>query len=236
MSFLNVNIDHVATLRQARKAKIPDILKAAELAEKAGADGITVHLRHDRRHIQESDVRALKKNVKTKLNLEMSTHPEIVAIALDVKPQWATLVPESPGEVTTQGGLDISGNRKRIAEVTATLKKSGIKVSHFINPEPGTVKLSAELKADFVELHTGIYAVKTGPAQKKELDKLAEAALLAKQSGLSVNAGHDLDYRNVRAVALIKEIDEFSIGFSIIARAVLAGLETAVREMMDLLK
>jgi pyridoxine 5-phosphate synthase len=232
---LGVNIDHVATLRQARRAVEPDPVAAAVLAELGGADGITVHLREDRRHIQDRDVEILRSTVRTHLNLEMAASEEITGIALRVKPDQATLVPEKRQEITTEGGLDVSAGRERLAGVILRLKESGIMVSLFIDPEPESIEISAELGAQAVELHTGAYANARGARKQRELKKLAEAAAQAARSGLAVFAGHGLTYFNILPVTGIGQVEEVNIGHSIISRAVLVGLERAVREMKDLL-
>ncbi len=229
---LGVNIDHVATIRQARLTVEPDPVTAAALAELAGADGITVHLREDRRHIQDRDVRILRQTVMTHLNLEMAPTDEMVAIALDIKPDYVTLVPERREEVTTEGGLDVAGNIQRLSEVVDRLQGAGIPVSMFIDAEPRQIEASATIKALFVELHTGVYAEASGEInRKRELAVLAEGCRLAIASGLRVNAGHGLTYSNVYPVASIEGMEELNIGHTIISRAVLVGLERAVREM-----
>ena len=230
---LGVNIDHIATLRQARRGKEPDVLSAALACEKAGAQGITVHLREDRRHIQDADVYLLKKNLKTKLNLEMAISPEIVKIALDVKPDDVCIVPEKRAELTTEGGLDAANQKAVLKDVVGKLKKAGIKVSLFIDPDVQQVTASSEIGADCVELHTGRYADSFSKTAEKfeELKKLKDAAALAVKKGLILNAGHGLDYKNVSEIAKISGMNELNIGFSIISRAVFTGLEEAVREM-----
>lgn len=230
---LGVNIDHVATIRQARKTYEPDPLEAAFICEKNGGDGITVHLREDRRHIQDRDVRMLRDTVTTRLNLEMGMADEIIAIALDVKPEQVTLVPEKREEVTTEGGLDVVGSLARVKEVTARFKGAGILVSLFIDPEEDQVKASAECGAEFIELHTGTYA-NAWPDEDKlkhELELLSMASVLAEELGLRVNGGHGLNYHNVGPVAAIKQMEELNIGHSIISRSVMVGLPAAVREM-----
>jgi len=234
---LSVNVDHVATLREARKAQEPDPVIAALLAELAGAKGITVHLRKDRRHIQERDLNILRSTVKTKLNLEMGTDEEIVRIALKIKPDLCTLVPEKGEEITTEGGLNLSQKTSRLKEVITLLHERGIPVSLFINPDSNSVRKAHKLGVEVVELHTGIYAEANSPLEvATQLEKLAGAAGLAKKLGLRVNAGHGLNYQNVRKVCLIEEIKELSIGHSIIARACLVGIERAVKEMIELIK
>ena len=231
MPTLGVNIDHVATIRQARRTVEPDPVAAAVIAELAGADGITVHLREDRRHIQDRDVRILRETVRTHLNLEMAATDEMVAIALDLKPDYVTLVPERREEVTTEGGLDIVGQIPRMTDVVAKLQDAGIPVSLFIDANPQQIEASAQVKAQFIELHTGCYAEAKGEAQEKELAILAEGCQLALQAGLRVNAGHGLTYWNVYPVAALLGMEELNIGHTIISRAVLVGLDQAVREM-----
>ncbi len=232
MPTLGVNIDHVATIRQARRTVEPDPVAAAVLAELAGADGITVHLREDRRHIQERDVRILRQTVRSHLNLEMAATDEMVAIALDLKPDYVTLVPERREEVTTEGGLDITGQLDRMADVVATLQGAGIPVSLFIDADPDQIDASAAIQAKFIELHTGRYAEAVGETdQKKELEILQQGCARAIAAGLRVNAGHGLTYWNVYPVACIPGMEELNIGHTIISRAVLVGMERAVREM-----
>jgi len=234
---LSVNVDHVATLREARGGTEPDPVAAALLVELGGARGITVHLREDRRHIQERDVELLRTVIKTKLNLEMGVSEEIVKIALKIKPDMATLVPEEEGEVTTQGGLDLSRDNPRLKEVISLLHQAKIPVSLFINPDPNSIKKSHRLGADMVELHTGIYAEKEDPLEAAtEVERIAGAAALARKLTLGVNAGHDLNYQNVDKICLIEDIEEFSIGHSIISRACLVGMKEATREMVRLIE
>jgi pyridoxine 5-phosphate synthase len=233
---LGVNIDHVATVRQARGAAEPDPSWAAALAELAGADQITVHLREDRRHIQDRDVEILKRAVRTRLNLEMGASEGIVKIALALKPDRVTLVPERRKELTTEGGLDVSAGMKKISSVNSRMKKAGIGVSLFISPGELQVRASAKSGADAVELHTGGYAgAKSEDARRRELAALAEAARLADGLGLEVYAGHGLTYWNVAEVCRIPEIIELNIGHSIVSRAVLVGMERAVREMKEIM-
>lgn len=237
MANLGVNIDHVATLRQARFTPYPDLIEAAKICEKAGAQGITVHLREDRRHIQDRDVYSLRKIVKTKLNLEMAATPQIVEIALRVVPDEVCLVPEKRRELTTEGGLDVRGQKRRLAEVVKRLKKKRILVSIFVDPEPEQVRAAKEVGADCVELHTGTYAEAKGKArQSGELKKLKQAGKLAVELGLRLNAGHGLNYQNVRPVARIPGIEDLNIGHSIISRSVFVGMARAVREMKRLIK
>jgi pyridoxine 5-phosphate synthase len=232
MVSLGVNIDHVATVRQARRAVEPDPVAAAVLAELGGADGITVHLREDRRHIQDRDVHVLRETVRTHLNLEMAATAEMVAIALQVKPNYVTLVPEKRTEVTTEGGLDVVVGLGSIGQAVERLQAVGIPVSLFIDPNVEQIKASAQVGAKFVELHTGRYADAHNEGERaKELAFLAGATEQALALGLRVNAGHGLTYWNVAPVARLAGMEELNIGHSIIARAVLVGLERAVREM-----
>jgi pyridoxine 5-phosphate synthase len=234
---LGVNVDHVATLRQARGGKEPDPVAAAVLAELGGADGIVVHLREDRRHIQDRDLRLLREVVQTKLDLEMAATEEMVRIAMDIKPHLVTFVPERRQELTTEGGLDVAGNRERIKDLITLLHQCGIAVSVFIDPELEQIKSARRVEADCVELHTGRYANATGlKEQDSEFEALVQAGRAAYKLELVVNAGHGLDYRNVRRLRTIPEIVEYNIGHSIIAHAVSVGLERAVREMKDLLR
>ncbi len=232
MLSLGVNIDHVATLRQARRTVEPDPVAAAFLAELAGADGITAHLREDRRHIQDRDIRLLRQTVRTHLNLEMAATPEMMVIALEVKPDYVTLVPEKREEVTTEGGLDVVGAIVRLGQMVETLQSSGIPVSLFIDAEPAQVAAAAQLKTQFIELHTGRYAdAPNSTAQKQELQALKLGCKQALDLGLRVNAGHGLTYWNVYPVAGLPGMEELNIGHSIMSRAVLVGMERAVREM-----
>ncbi len=236
MPRLGVNIDHVATLRQARGGADPDPLTAAMLVELAGADGIVVHLREDRRHIQDRDLRLLRELIHTKLDLEMAADETMAKIALAIKPDMVTLVPERRQELTTEGGLDVAGHKDRIQKVVAQLQKGGIPVSLFIEPSPAQVKAANGVSADFVELHTGRYANAHGSKETDaEVAAITQAAKLAHKLGMGVNAGHGLDYRNLTRLIQIPEITEYNIGHSIIARAVLVGLDQAVREMKTLL-
>jgi pyridoxine 5-phosphate synthase len=229
---LGVNIDHIATIRQARRTVEPDPVAAAVLAELAGADGITVHLREDRRHIQDRDVRLLRQTVRTHLNLEMAATDEMVAIALDIHPDYVTLVPERREEVTTEGGLDIVGQKDRMADVVGQLQGAGIPVSLFIDADPDQIAASAAIKAQFIELHTGKYAdAHDEQSRAKELASLADGCKQAIAAGLRVNAGHGLTYWNVYPVASLKGMEELNIGHTIISRAALVGMERAVREM-----
>ena len=230
---LYVNIDHVATLREARKTDEPDPVRAADAAERAGADGITVHLREDRRHIQDRDVRALAASLRTVLNLELGAHDEIVRIACRVKPFQATLVPERRQEITTEGGLALHGPNRRVGAAVRRLMDAGIRVSLFIDPDLATIDRAAELGVPAIELHTGRYA-RTWRRGDAALRALARAAAHARQRGLAVHAGHGLTYQNVQPVARIPEIEELNIGHSIVSNAVFWGLEEAVRRMRKL--
>ena len=233
---LGVNIDHVATLRQARRARYPDPLYAALLAEEAGADSITLHLREDRRHIQDRDVFAMRGALQTRMNLEMAVTDEMIRIALSVGPQDCCLVPESRAEVTTEGGLDVLGLRARTADAVTALAASGIRVSLFIDPDPAQIEAARRAAAPVIELHTGAYAGAAGAARAREFERLRGAAKLAASLGLTVNAGHGLNYHNVEPVAGIAEIIELNIGHSIIARSVVDGLAKAVRDMKELMR
>ncbi len=236
MPKLGVNIDHVATLRQARGGIEPDPILAARICEAAGSDSIVCHLREDRRHINDRDVYLLRKIVKTRLNLEMSIAKEIVKIALEVKPDAATLVPERRQELTTEGGLDCIKHAKVIAEAVEKLQKKGILVSLFIDPRIRQIKAAFETGAKFIELHTGEYAnAKSARLRKARLKTLLDSAEYAAALGLRVNAGHGLNYSNVTDVAKIKEVEELNVGHSIISRAVFVGLDRAVKEMVALL-
>jgi pyridoxine 5-phosphate synthase len=234
MATLGVNIDHIATLRQARGGSDPDPVQAALLAELAGAHGITAHLREDRRHIQDRDVRLLKQVVATHLNLEMACTPEMVKIALDLQPWMVTLVPEKREEKTTEGGLSVREHEKDFAGGIETLRNNNILVSMFIAPDFNQIKSSKRVNASHVELHTGFYAnAITAAAQSEELEKLAQMAEAASKFGLGVNAGHGLTYQNVRPVAKTPFIEELNIGHAIISRAALVGIQTAVRDMLQ---
>jgi len=232
---LGVNIDHVATVRQARRAEVPDPLEAALLAEQAGADGITVHLREDRRHIQEHDVERLRQRIATKLNLEMAVTPAMVALAEKLGPDHACFVPEKREELTTEGGLDVVAHRAKIKDAVARLQDRRIHVSLFIDPDPAQIEVARESGAHAIEIHTGTYCNASGVKRKEELQAIVSAASLAQSLGLEVHGGHGLDYQNVLPIAKIPEIVELNIGHSIIARAVMIGIEQAVREMKELL-
>ena len=237
MLTLGVNIDHIATIRQARRTVEPDPVAAAVLAELAGADGITAHLREDRRHIQDRDVRLLRQTVRTHLNLEMAPTDEMVAIALDIKPDYVTLVPEKRKEVTTEGGLDVAGQIPRLSDMVGKLQDANIPVSLFIDADSAQIEAAAKIKAKFIELHTGCYAEAADEASReKELALLAKGCEQAIASGLRVNAGHGLTYWNVYPVACLEGMEELNIGHSIISRAALVGLERAVREMKQAMR
>jgi len=232
---LGVNVDHVATLRQARRIDVPDPVEAALLAERAGADGITVHLREDRRHIQERDVRLLRERARSKVNLEMGVTSEMVAFAESVKPNDACFVPEKREELTTEGGLDVVSHKAKIKEAVERLQGRGIHVSLFIDPEPAQIDTAKEASAHAVEIHTGKYCDAVGAEREKQLQAIIAAARLASSLGLEVHGGHGLNYDNVLPIARIPEIIELNIGHSIIARAVIVGIEQAVREMKEIL-
>ncbi|HET7569457.1 MAG TPA: pyridoxine 5'-phosphate synthase [Gammaproteobacteria bacterium] len=232
---LGVNIDHIATLRQARGTRYPDPVEAAFIAERAGADGITLHLREDRRHIQERDVRLLKQTLTTPMNLELAAADEVLAIAVDIAPEHCCLVPEKRQELTTEGGLDVKGQLNHIGDVCKTLAEAGVVVSLFIDPEEGQVDAAAELQAPAVEIHTGRYAdASTAAARDAEFERVRKAVEHAHRKGLTVNGGHGLHYHNVIRIAALPAIHELNIGHSIVARAVLTGLDAAVREMKSL--
>ena len=229
---LGVNIDHVATLRQVRGTDYPDVVKAAAICEAAGATGITVHLREDRRHIQDRDVYALRKTVKTRLNLEMANSPGIVRVALDVKPDEVCLVPERRRELTTEGGLDAAGQERRLAATVERLSQAGIAVSLFIAADPRQVKAAVRLGAPYIELHTGTYCDSRGAPARRALRELKDASELAHSLGLKVNAGHGINLANVGAIMEIPHLDTLNIGHSIVCHAVFAGLDRAVRDML----
>jgi len=241
MILLGLNIDHCATLRQARYRDAqascgsiiePDPVPLALIAERAGADGITVHLREDRRHMQERDIWRLRECIGTRLNLEMACTPEMIAFALKLKPESVCVVPENRQEVTTEGGLDVVGNRSRVQECVAAMNAAGIKTSLFIDPEPDQIELSAEIKAPWVELHTGAYANNWhSPHRAKEFKRLCIGASLGHERGLVVNAGHGINYVNISEVRTIPHLHELNIGHSILSRALFTGIEESVREM-----
>jgi len=233
---LGVNVDHVATVREARGISEPDPVAAAVLAELGGADGITVHLREDHRHIRERDVRLLKETIKTRLNLELALAPEILDFALEIKPYTATFVPEKREELTTEGGLDVITHRAKLEPVIRKFQDAGIVVSLFIDPDPDQIEVSAEIGAEFIEIHTGRYCdAKSEEELKKEFSLIDLACVTASNLGLRINAGHGLNYRNVVPIAKLPGIEELNIGHSIIAHAVYVGLERAVREMKALI-
>ena len=232
---LGINIDHVATLRQARRGRYPDPVHAALVAEMAGADSITLHLREDRRHIQIQDVRSVRDLLKTHMNLEMAVTEEMLDIARVIRPSDCCLVPERRQEITTEGGLDVASQVQRIKEATAVLLGQGIRVALFIDPDPPQIEAAAQTGAPVVELHTGAYAESAGSRQATELERLRAGARLAASLGITVHAGHGLHYHNVQPVAAIREIVELNIGHSVIARAVFDGLTVAVREMKALM-
>ena len=233
---LAINVDHVATIREARGINEPDPVLAAGICELAGAEGIVVHLREDRRHIQDRDVLLLRQTVKTKLNLEMGANPEIISIALDLQPEMVTLVPEKRKELTTEGGLNVAGQKKKIKEVIGRMSEAGIPVSLFIDPDSRQISAAADVGATFVEIHTGRYADAENEADMdREFDLIRASAEEAYEVGLRVNAGHGLNYINTARIAALEQIEELSIGHAVISRAVFVGLDQAVREMLALL-
>ena len=232
---LGINIDHVATLRQARGTIYPDPLYAALMAEQSGADSITLHLREDRRHIQDRDVEIIKAALQTRMNLEMAVTDEMLAIAERIRPEDVCLVPERREELTTEGGLDIAGQKQRVADACQRLREAGIRVSLFIDPDARQLEASREVGAPVVELHTGAYAEAHGSGQQEELARIVEAARFGAEIGLRIHAGHGLHYHNFTSVAAIPEVLELNIGHAIIARAVFAGLPAAVAEMKRLM-
>ena len=233
---LGVNIDHVATLREARKGIAPDVIAAAKICEIAGAHQITVHLRQDRRHIQDRDVELLREVLNIRMNLEMGVTEEIIAVAHRLRPYCVCLVPENRREVTTEGGLDVAGQIDRMADAVKGFHDHGIKVSMFIDPESHQVEASARIGADMVELHTGAYANRSEFDREPELDKLRNAGILAQEMGMLFNAGHGLTVRNLAPVALITGLNEVNIGHDIIARSIFIGLDAAVKEILQVLK
>lgn len=236
MARLSVNVDHVATIREARRISEPDPVTAAAITELAGADGIIVHLREDRRHIKDRDLWLLRETVKTKLNLEMAPTKEMVKIALEVKPDMATLVPEKREELTTEGGLDIIPNREQIKDSVALLKEGGILVSIFVDPDIDQIKAAHRVSADYVEIHTGTFCDTTDRIEKdKELERIVTSARMASKIRLGINAGHGLNYQNIKSLTGIDEIEEFSIGHSIVCRALFVGFYKAVKEMIALI-
>ncbi|MEJ5283936.1 MAG: pyridoxine 5'-phosphate synthase [Brevinematales bacterium] len=234
---LGLNVDHVATLREARKISYPDPVYAATIAEIAGVDGITAHLREDRRHIKDRDIYLLRQIIKTSLNLEMSLNDEIIKIALDVKPDEVCIVPENRMEITTEGGLDVLKNKQKLKEIIPEFSKIGTKVSIFIDPDNKQIELARELLSDYIELNTGKYSeAKTENEIYTELQKLKDATSFATSIGLRVNAGHGLNYKNVKDIANIEDIETLNIGHSIISYSVYVGLERAIKEMLALIK
>lgn len=234
---LGVNVDHVATLRQARKATYPDPITAAGIAELAGAEQITIHLREDRRHIQDRDLRVLRETVQSLLNLEMAATQEMVKVAYEYKPDMATLVPERREEVTTEGGLDVNAQKDLVSKVVKNLKDGDMIVSLFIDPDIDQVKAAHKISADRIELHTGRYCeARTEKERNRELGRIVDASKAAVKLGLGCAAGHGLNYDNVRPIARIQEIDELNIGHAIVARAVMVGFDRAVREMVEIMR
>jgi pyridoxine 5-phosphate synthase len=234
---LGVNVDHVATLRQARRTTYPDPVTAAALAELAGAQQITIHLREDRRHIQDRDLRILRETCQTLLNLEMAATQEMVKIAYEYKPDVVTLVPERREELTTEGGLDVAGQREQVAKIIKNLKDGEITVSLFIDPDLDQIRAAHKVDADRIELHTGRYCEARNERERgRELSRIVDAAKAAAKLGMGVAAGHGLNYDNVQPIARIREIDELNIGHAIVGRAVLVGFERAVREMLELMR
>lgn len=234
---LAVNVDHFATIREARRSNEPEPVLAALLAEQAGAEGIVCHIRGDRRHIKERDLKLFREAIKTKLNIEMAATEEMKKIALDIKPEVVSLVPEREEELTTEGGLDVIANERHLAPHIKELKKAGIRVSIFVDPDLKQIESCRRVGVDLIELNTGKYAdLKPGPERDKALDEIKDAARHGHKLGLEIHAGHGLDYKNVQPVAEIPEITEFSIGFSIVARSAIIGVDKAVREMVSLIE
>jgi pyridoxine 5-phosphate synthase len=236
LNLLGVNIDHIATLRQARLTRYPEVVQAALIAEQAGADGITAHLREDRRHIQDRDIGLLKDMIHTRLNMEMAVTDEMIAIARRIQPHACCLVPEKRQELTTEGGLDVAGNIERMRTACSQLADAGIEVSLFIDPDERQIDAAVSVNAPVIELHTGTYADAKNGVQSQELKRIEQAARYGHSAGLQVNAGHGLHYHNVEAICLIPEIVELNIGHSIIARAVFSGLDLAVRDMKQVMR
>ena len=235
MAELGVNIDHVATVREARKTREPDPAWAAALAELGGADGITLHLREDRRHIQDRDLFVMKETVACKLNLELACEDEVLAIACKVLPEQITLVPERREEVTTEGGLDVLGSREKVQKAVDQLHDAGMIVSLFLDPDEAQIQAGADLNVDAVELHTGMYSLAKVDARQAELAKLANAGKLIRSLGMTLHAGHGLDYRNVKPIAELEGMCELNIGHSIVGRSIMVGMQQAVREMKQLI-
>ena len=235
MAELGVNIDHVATVREARKTREPDPAWAAALAELGGADGITLHLREDRRHIQDRDLFVMKETVACKLNLELACEDEVLAIACKVLPEQITLVPERREEVTTEGGLDVLGSREKVQKAVDQLHDAGMIVSLFLDPDEAQIQAGADLNVDAVELHTGMYSLAKDDARQAELAKLANAGKLIRSLGMTLHAGHGLDYRNVKPIAELEGMCELNIGHSIVGRSIMVGMQQAVREMKQLI-
>lgn len=237
MAKLGLNVDHIATVRQARGGIEPDPVTAAAMGELAGAEGITVHLREDRRHIQDRDLEILRRTIKTKLNLEMAATQEMVRTALRIKPEQVTLVPEKRQELTTEGGLDVILNLKSISDAVKRLREDGIVVSLFVDPHQEQIKAANKSGANYIEIHTGAYAeANNWKSQERELEAIDTAIKLARKVGMGVNAGHGLNYVNIKALAAIGGIEEYNIGHSIISRAMLVGLDRAVKDMVELIK
>ncbi len=237
MAGLAVNVDHIATLREARKTTYPDPVAAAVIAELAGADGIVAHLREDRRHVQDRDIRLLRQVVQTKLILEMAATPEMTGIALDIQPNLVTLVPEKREEVTTEGGLDLITHGNTVSETVDNLKSSGIPVSIFIDPDVDQIKIAHKINADMIEIHTGVFCDAVKQSEKEAaLSDIINAAKVASKLRMGVNAGHGICYHSIKAFQGIREIDEFSIGHSIVSKATMVGMDQAVREMVALVK
>ncbi len=234
---LSINIDHIATLRNARGGNVPDLIETARICEHAGADGIVCHLREDRRHIRDNDVKVLRKSILTKLDLEMAATQEIIDIALQVKPDLVTLVPEKRRELTTEGGLDVVRLQLSLRKCIQQFHERGILVSLFVDPLHKQIETAKKINTDMIEIHTGEYVnAKSEESKKKQLDRIRKMAILGRQIGLGVNAGHGLDYHNIRPITRIREIEEISIGHAIIVRAISVGLDRAVREMIKLVK
>ncbi len=234
---LGVNVDHVATLRQARGTKYPDPVAAAALAELAGVDGITIHLREDRRHIQDRDLLLLRQTVQTRLNLEMAASPEMIDIALKARPDMVTLVPEKREELTTEGGLDVIAHHEGLTRALEQLKEGGLVISFFIDPDGEQIRAAHAIGAPYVEIHTGLYCEAGNQDEEdREFSRIAEGVTVAQSLGMKVNLGHGIDYFNVKRLATLEGIEEFSVGHSIISRAVFVGLREAIKEMRELIE